>query len=394
MKSYLTAQEATELLGISLRTLYSYVSRGLIRSETGSDDSRSRRYNAEDVQKLVNRKAQRRDPARAAEEALHWGSPILESALTLIDNGRLYYRGLDVVELAQNRRLEEVAALLWMGNLEDSSILFPPFTSQLTAAQWRFIQSVPPVHAMQMALVAVSGSDWNAYQLQAEQVSQTGARILWLLGQAVTGKSVRRSLGETLADAWQSGTPRLFDAALILCADHELNASSFTARVVASAEATPYEVVTGGLSALQGVKHGGLTRRVAAFLREVEVAGSVETVLQERLRRGDPIPGFGHRLYPNGDPRAVTLLDLLEQTYPSEMPWIREVAASIYRVTGEHPTIDLGLGAMERIMRLPQDSALVLFALGRTVGWIGHAIEQYATNQLIRPRARYIGPLP
>src|SRR5215475_6742704 len=164
MKSYLTAQEATELLGISPRTLYSYVSRGLIRSEISADNTRSRRYNAEDVQKLVNRKIQRRDPAKAAEEALHWGAPILESALTLIDSGRLYYRGLDAAELAQNYQLEDVAALLWTENLDGASDLFPPSLPSLAADQWRFIKAMPPVQAMQMAMIAASGSDLNAYQ--------------------------------------------------------------------------------------------------------------------------------------------------------------------------------------------------------------------------------------
>src|SRR5438046_2220705 len=117
-KRYLTAKEATALLGISVTTLYAYVSRGLIFSEAIPENSRERRYRAEDVQRLIDRKAQRRDPAQVAQEALHWGAPILESSLTLITENALYYRGQEVNALAQFNTFEEVAALLWMDAMD------------------------------------------------------------------------------------------------------------------------------------------------------------------------------------------------------------------------------------------------------------------------------------
>ncbi|HLF88974.1 MAG TPA: citrate synthase, partial [Anaerolineales bacterium] len=117
MSHYLSASEAARELGISLSTLYAYVSRGMIHSETVNDNSRSHRYLREDVERLKERKEQRRNPAKAAETALNWGEPVLESAITLIENGRLYYRGYDVVELAQTCTLEEVAGLIWLGKL-------------------------------------------------------------------------------------------------------------------------------------------------------------------------------------------------------------------------------------------------------------------------------------
>ena len=121
---YVTAKEAATLLGVKEATLYAYVSRGLIRSEAISDAPRQRLYLAEDVQKLAARKVQRRDPAKVPREALHWGIPMLESALTLITENTLYYRGYDAIKLARAHTLEEVAALLWTGNLEQAEQLF------------------------------------------------------------------------------------------------------------------------------------------------------------------------------------------------------------------------------------------------------------------------------
>ena len=121
----LSAREAAEQLGISLSTLYAYVSRGMIHSRPGPSRSREKRYSATDVQALKERQAQRRDPARTAETALSWGTPVLESAITLIENGRLYYRGYDAVELAQARRFEEVVGLLWSSRMGDPIELAP-----------------------------------------------------------------------------------------------------------------------------------------------------------------------------------------------------------------------------------------------------------------------------
>ncbi|MEP7287162.1 MAG: citrate synthase family protein [Chloroflexota bacterium] len=391
-KRYLTAKEATTLLGISATTLYAYVSRGLIFSEASPENSRERRYRAEDVQRLLDRKAQRRDPAQAVQEALHWGAPILESALTLITENALYYRGHDVRTLAQLHSFEEVAALLWTESMDHAMVLFDtPLPFPLPA-----IPADSPIAKMKIALALTAEQDLAAYTLTPENCAQTGARILHLLTYALTGDPVfAPMIAATLARAWQVESILILNTALILCADHELNASSFAARVIASAEATPYAVVAGGLAALEGIRHGGLTRRTAAFLREVEQAGSPLVVIRERLQRGDTIPGFGHPLYPNGDPRAVVLLELLKSVVPEQEFTLSEaVIGDMQKATGEAPTIDFALVVMERALHLPPDSALALFGLGRTAGWIAHAIEQYSVGQLIRPRAKYVGQLP
>ena len=394
---YVTAKEAAALLGVKEATLYAYVSRGLIRSEAISDAPRQRLYLAEDVQKLAARKVQRRDPAKVAREALHWGTPMLESALTLITENTLYYRGYDAIRLARANTFEEVAALLWTGRLEQAEQLFA--TKPLLASRtWPSADvHLPTLQRLQVALALAAPDDLSAYDLHPDTIAQTGARILWLMAAvAAPSDTLDTTIAGTLAQAWQPDTAALLNAALILCADHELNTSSFTARVVASAEANPYAVVLAGLAALGGFKHGGQTEQATAFLREAAEPSRVRLVIAERLRRGERLPGFGHRLYPDSDPRAVALLSLLAEVYPTSPALalahtiIREATAA----TSGAPTIDFALAALEHTLQLPYGTGLTLFAIGRTAGWIGHALEQYQGQRLIRPRARYIGVPP
>ncbi|MBI1259861.1 MAG: helix-turn-helix domain-containing protein [Chloroflexi bacterium] len=397
MKRYLSADEAADLLSVSKATLYAYVSRGLIRSEAFGGQSRARRYLSEDVRKLRERKDYRRDPAQVAQDALHWGTPLLDSALTLITDEQLYYRGYDAASLAQTSTIERVAALLWTGDLREESSLFPPQT--LPASSFDSLAS-SLTHMQRMTIALTLADDLAAYDLRPQAVARTGARILNLLASAATLDPLSEGgIAAHLARAWQPADPRLMrllDAALILCADHELNVSSFTARVVASAEATPYAVVTAGLAALQGVKHGGNTERVEAFFHEVGLQDRAQRVTADRLRRGELIPGFGHSLYPHGDPRAKLLLGLLGNAYPNvpEVEFVLTLARRVATMIDHQPNIDFSLTALAYVAHLPSGSPLTLFALGRTVGWIGHAIEQYSSGALIRPRARYVGDPP
>ncbi|MFN8459786.1 MAG: citrate synthase, partial [Anaerolineae bacterium] len=183
---------------------------------------------------------------------------------------------------------------------------------------------------------------------------------------------------------------------LILCADHELNVSSFTARCVASAGSTPYQVVQAGLAALQGVKHGRMADRVEAFLREAGSPAGVQAAIASYLRRGEAIPGFGHPLYPSGDPRGRMLLAQTATAYPDSaaVALSQAVAGAVFELIGEYPTVDFGLVTLAQALHLPPGGAITLFALGRAIGWIGHAIEQYQLDRIIRPRAQYIGRQP
>jgi citrate synthase len=177
--------------------------------------------------------------------------------------------------------------------------------------------------------------------------------------------------------------------ALALCADHELNASSFTARCIASTGASLRAAVIGGLAALSGPRHGGMTARVESFWRGME-AGDIPARLRRRLSGGEELPGFGHPLYPEGDPRAACLLERILPRFPQA----RVLVTAAESLTGRVPNIDFGLVTLRRFLRLPEGSAFALFALGRSVGWIAHAIEQRTGGQLIRPRAVYTGRAP
>ncbi len=403
---YMTASEAAKALGISLPTLYAYVSRGLIRS-SGASGQRNRRYYAEDVEKLMARKAGRRNPEVLAQDALHWGAPVLESALTLIDGHRFYYRGYDVARLAQSETIERVAALLWLNNMDAVGQLFNAASSVNTQLYETILLHIamdgvdlPPLQALKTVLPIAASDDPTAYDLRPSSVVASGVRILRIMASVLAG-DVQESLpvAQMLQQGWRPQDPhaaQLFNTVLITCADHELNASSFTARVVASAGATPYAAVTAGIAALGGIKHGGYTERVEAFLRSVDSAQNIRELLAGRLRRGEDIPGFGHKIYPQGDPRAVIILNALRARYGAapRLTLIEQVIQAADELIHEKPSLDFALVAVAEVLELPRGSALGMFALGRSVGWIGHALEQYSVDKLIRPRARYVGEMP
>lgn len=404
----MNATEVADALDISLPTLYAYVSRGLIRSMPSEDGKRQRRYAAADVEALLAKKEAARHPEQVAHRisstALHWGTPVLPSAITLIEDGHLYYRGYAVDELAHHSSFEQVATLVWSGDMVMTETLFrrQSILSPWASMQFGEDEPLPDLPRLQTVLALASNHDLDAYDLSPSAVMQTGVRILELMRQAVAGEQSpvesRQSLAEILATAWCpniDSAARLLEIALILCADHELNASSFAARIVASAGATPYAVVIAGLSALSGTRHGGMTERTSALLRELEAVGSARALISERLRRGESIPGFGHKLYPDGDPRAVVLLDALHH-HAGHQPTFKQIAELLRLMAerGEYPTVDVALAVLERTLSLPDGKSLTIFALGRTVGWLGHAIEQYEDGRLLRPRARYVGADP
>ncbi len=391
MKTFYTATEAARRLGVSRATLYAYVSRGLIQSDPG-DGPHARRYRVVDVDQWAKRQAARKDPTRAAADALQWGAPVLDSALTLIQDGRLYYNGQDAVALAATASLEQIAGLLWAGALGAA----PEAVGRV--ARVRVPPRLAPLTRFQAALPLAGQRDPAAYDLRPAGVQRTGLRILRLLtGLAIGAAPSAEPTAARLARAWKvpARARPLIEMALGLCADHELNISAFTVRCVASSGATPYAAVTAGLSALQGRRHGGLIEQVDRLLADAAHSGAARAVarwLQEQER----LPGFGHPLYPQGDPRATALLRALASlaSRGAEARLAAAVARQAAEHLGEKPTIDFALAALTRALALPVGSGLTLFALGRTVGWIGHALEAYATDALIRPRARYTGPLP
>jgi len=400
-KHYLSAREAAAALGVSLSTLYSYVSRGMLRSESVAGQPRLRRYLVDDVRRFTERKEARRDPAKAAARGLHWGSPVLESSLTLISGGRIYYRGRDALELAQHATVEEVAALLWTGDTREAEVLFAGRFETLPRPVSRLLRDTShagPIERCQLTLPVAASYDAAAHDLRPHAVPKTGARILRLMFSAVCGRPVSGPMEGALCEAWMPRRKHAVDAlraALILCADHELNVSAFTARCIASAAATPYDVVCGALAALKGRRHGGTAPQIEALFLDASKTRHTREALTKHLRVSGALPGFGHALYPEGDPRAMLLLTLAKNYgRRSAVELAERLAEAAQRLTGEHPTLDFGLVALRHAFGLPQESPLTLFALGRTTGWIAHAIEQYGDPRLIRPRARYIGGMP
>lgn len=385
---WITAVEAVELLGVNRATLYAYVSRGRIRSESLAGEPRRRRYSRDDIERLAARTRERRNPEVAAGQALNWGIPVLESRITLIADGRMYYRGIDVARLARGSSIADVAALLWTGTADAGALPTPPRASRVAE------RTLPFVPSAQATLAIAGARDPLAYDLRPHAVARTGWRIAWQLARVAAGTArMGETLDATLAQGW--GVPRsaaAIRAALILCADHELNASTFAARCVASAGASPYGAVIAGLAALEGTKHGGTTARIEVAWEALRGKRDLRAALAERLRRDEPMDGFGHPLYPQGDPRAAVLLDLLPKGRAKDFAGAFADAARA--VLGESPTVDFALVAAARALGLPRGAPLTLFAIGRTLGWIGHVIEQYEKNALIRPRAKYVGEQP
>lgn len=400
----LSAEEAADELDISKNTLYAYVSRGLIRSEAAPGGSRrTRQYHAADVRRLKEQRARQQDPSRAARTALDFGLPILESALTLIEGGRFFYRGRDACELARTHSLRAVAALLWRGDLE-ADLPRREAPAFLDAALRATPEDRPALERFEAALPGATARDERAFDFSEKGAARTGACILRLMKAALVGDTPSEDDSLDLMRAFRRarwggeevGTERLVRAALVLCADHELNVTAMAARCAASAGASPYRAVQAGLSALRGQYHAGGMARIEAMLREAGSPKDLRATLAARRRRGDATPGFGHRLYPAADPRAALLAELLDEARPQATgtAFLKRAVEAGPDLLGRAPNLSFALVVLRRALRWPPEAALTLFAAGRIAGWVGHAIEQYAAEQPIRPRASYTGPPP
>jgi citrate synthase len=378
----LTAREAAERLGIKLDTLYAYVSRGQLRSIEVAD-SRERHYDADEIERF---RAGKR-AAHAQAEAL---VPVIGSAICLIENHRLYYRGEDASALANTAALEDVAALLWQEHA-------PSLRERHEHGESRSGERLGLVDRCQICLAERAGADFAGLDLSRAGVVRTGSLILADLA-ACVGDAPASPLPvhEQLAAAWRLDATGadIVRRCLVLLADHELNASTFVARCIASTGATPYAVVSGALAALSGWRHGGASAQAEVLFRVLGDGVEPMTALAARLSRGEPIPGLGQPLYPEGDPRAIAIVAAIQDALPQAGARIAAAADAAHRLTGRHPNVDFALGAATSALGLPPGSALGIFLVARSVGWIAHAIEQYESGTLIRPRARYTGRRP
>jgi len=376
--AYLSADEAARFLGVTRATLYAYVSRGQLKSETAGS-GRARRYPRHSLQALKDKRDKRREPAGGA---LAGGAPVLESALTLIEGGRLFYRGRDVRELSRTATIEEVATLLWTGSSQEAEALFPTRSRHSGVSSRQSIGD-----GLVAALVVERAAEPFTLAPAGPATRLAAARTISALFDVAGATGVGR-LAERLARGWETERVGDLEAALILCADHELNTSAFTARCVASTDAPIANVLLAALCALEGRRHGGISREIEQILEEVERVGP-EAAVERMLSVDGRLPGLdGHRLYPDGDPRAIELLsrlDLADDEPAAQL--IRRAARS-----GGSPTLELALAAFARHAQLPADAAFAIFALGRSIGWVAHAFEAASNGRLIRPRARYVGP--
>jgi citrate synthase len=378
MQDWLTAQEAMERLGLKPQTLYAYVSRGLIEARGDAGDSRRSLYRADDVARLEHRKARGRRPAAIAEDAIAYGEPVLSSGIATIQRGRLWYRGQDAAQLAGTAKLEDIARLLW----DCGTQRFPPQATTVPDGE--------PLGRIFAVIAGRAAQDRPMAGRTKKALYLEAASVLDALVDAIAGGPGEGPIHARLARAWgcEAEGAEPIRQALVLLADHELNASTFAARVTASTGASLAACVMAGLAALSGPLHGGVAQRVLGLMREAERDGP-ETAAAARLAAGSSLPGFGHPLYPDGDPRARTLLAAFEPP-----PSYAAAQAGIGEITGEEPNIDFALTALAARFALQDDAPFQIFAAARCTGWIAHALEQNETGRLIRPRARYTGPMP
>ena len=397
MKTYLSAREAAGFLGISRETLYAYVSRGQLFSEPSPGGARGKRYRSEDIAQFKRRRNARRAPDEIAEASLNFGFPVLSSGITLIQDGMVYYKGRDALELARTATLEDIAMLLWGADRRDAPVSDESIQELALVKELAKRNATLALETVQAAIALGSRCNLARHDLRTPSVHRTAWRILDIFKNLISAKFAG-PIHQTFQRAWlprNKGAAEILRAALVLCADHELNVSAFTARCAASVGASPYDVVLAGLSTLKGIRHGGQTEAASKLLDSLAGVRAPKSILAERLRWGDTIPGFGHPLYPKGDCRARFLLErLFEFADPKRVRVIRTATEAGIALLEEHPTLDWALASIGYALQLPKGAPLYLFATARTVGWIAHMIEQYESRSIIRPRAKYVGPVP
>lgn len=389
MARYYSAEEAAKRLGVSRNTLYAYVSRGLIRSEPSADSPRTRKYHAGDVDRLAGKHEVHKAPEAALRKTADWGAPVLESAITRIGDDDFFYRGHRVLELAAQGSFEKTAALLWEAPV--APFLRPETATSDAVASFLVSHRHEDLFSSFLCLLShLNQKDAGALQFTREATIEAGRTMFSSFQRLMTGVLPEGPAAEHIATSWKTGadTVPLIDAALTLVADHELNISAFIARTAASAGCSPYASIAAATHAFYGRRHGGNTERIRGLLYEARGRGSLLDVVASRVRRGEPVPGFGHRLY-NMDPRAKFLLERL----PDSSGFAAQAHdAATGLLNSAYPTVDFALVLMEMELALPEKAATNLFYLGRLVGLVAHIQEQYERKRPIRFRAKYTGP--
>ncbi|MCS7246555.1 MAG: citrate synthase [Thermomicrobium sp.] len=343
--------------------------------------------------------------------------------LSSIIDGTLAYAGIEIDELAAQASYEEVVYLLYQGELPTRAQL-AALEEALASARplpdgiLRLLAAAPRAVPMDLLRTAVSALAW--YEEDPNTVARAAAEAkgLRLVAQVPTivatiGR-LRRGLAPVVPPLGERRTARAFlwtlhdreptdleveamDRILVLHADHEFNASTFAARVVAATLADMHAAVTAAIAALKGPLHGGANAAVMQMLEEIETLERVEPYIREKLARKERIMGFGHRVYKGEDPRAKWLRDLSRRLgeQRGDLRWYElsvAIADVMQREKGLFPNVDFYAASVYHYLGIEKELMTPVFAASRIAGWTAHVLEQQADNRLIRPRAEYVGP--
>jgi citrate synthase len=339
------------------------------------------------------------------------------------EKGELIYQGYNIHDLAKHSTFEEVIFLLWnkrlpngaeLSELEQSLRQAYGLPTEIIALMKQFPRDADPIDVLRTAVSALEFYDHTARDLSREASVKTAIRLTAQFPTIVAASDrIRRGLEPVPPDSslniaanflymLRGEVPaereaRIFDVCLILHADHELNASTFTARVVAGTLADMYAAVTAAIGALSGPLHGGANTNVMKTLLEIGSVENVEAFIKKALADKRKIMGFGHAVYKTEDPRATHLRQFSKEMGESagDSKWYemsRKVEEVMMSEKGLFPNVDFFSASTYYMMGIPLDLYTPIFAVSRISGWTGHILEQYADNKLIRPRAEYIGP--
>lgn len=391
----MTAAEVAARLGVKVDTVYAYVSRGSLRSWK-DPASKTSRFDPNEVEALARRGRPRRTSRPPALDFT------IESALTAVGDHDVSYRGRSALDLARSATFEEVAHLLWTGQLDGGAPTWSPLAvsgTDLPANRDR----------LRMAVVLAAAADPFRADLTNVALPARAGSLIATMTEAVAGAPGERAArlviserpplrGSVAGRLWARlaggrpapGLVQATNAALVLLADHELAASTVSARVAASTRADPYAVVLAGLATASGPLHGGASRLAYQLLEWAAAVGPAAAIARA-LELHQQVPGFGHPLYPLGDPRARALLDAVRSASPGAPSLVvaDRVAAAVRSRAQLEANIDFALAVLARTARMPEDAGEVIFAIARTAGWIAHGIEEY-TERPLRFRARAV----
>ncbi|MEK3933911.1 citrate synthase [Sporosarcina sp. FSL W7-1349] len=347
-----------------------------------------------------------------------------QSAISSIIDDTLTYVGYDIDDLANNASFEEVIYLLWHQRLpkaDELAELKQQLADNMAVPQGVLdqfkmypIDQVHPMSAVRTAVSSLGLYDEKAEDMSEEANYEKAIKLQAKVATIVTAFSRIRKGLEPIAPKPELGYAanflymlngeepeaiaiEAFDKALVLHADHELNASTFTARVCVATLSDIYSGVTAAIGALKGPLHGGANEQVMKMLMEIGEEEKVESYIREKLDNKEKIMGFGHRVYRKGDPRAKHLREMSKRltALRGEEKWYNMSEKIEGIVTGEKklpPNVDFYSASVYHSLGIDHDLFTPIFAVSRFSGWIAHILEQYSNNRLIRPRAEYVGP--